>query len=167
MKISKISRGKRWNHGIWWKSRWKAVVYFKSLIKLLFNKELYKKSTGGTFIHAHTLNEASRKYFTRAFTSSGVISFWNLPTESNVQKIHTCLGINATGNSLAEYMRTANSSVLKNCDKTLWFLCIESPNAANAFITKTPKEIYTSGKASVLDILFATASWVMGISIDK
>lgn len=128
---------------------------------------MYKKSTGGTFIHAHTQNEASRKYFTRAFTSSGAISFWNLPTESSVQKIHTCFGINATGNSLAEYMETANSDVLKKCDKTFWFPSTESPNAANALITKTPKEMYTSGKAPVLDILFATASWVMGISIDK
>lgn len=121
---------------------------------------LNTKSTGGTFIHAHTLNEESRKYFTRAFTSSGAISFWNLPIESNVQKIQNCLGINKTGNSLAEYMKTANSTTLKKCDETFWFLSIERPNATNAFVTKTPKEIYTSDKPPVLDILFATASMV-------
>lgn len=118
------------------------------------------KLTGGTFIHAHTLNENSRIFFKRAFTSSGAISFWNLPIESNVQKIQSCLGINETGNSLAEYMKAANSSTLKKCDKTFWFPSIERPNATNAFITKTPKEIYTSGKPPVLDILFATASQV-------
>lgn len=77
-----------------------------------------------------------------------------------MQKIHDCLGINETGNSLVEYMKAADSDTLKKCNETFWFLSIEPPSATNAFLTKTPKEIYTSDKPPVLDILFATASLV-------
>lgn len=58
-------------------------------------------------------------------------------------------------------MRVADSSILSKCKNFDWVLSIESPNVTGAFITKTPKEIYTSDEAPVIDIMFVTASQVI------
>lgn len=77
-----------------------------------------------------------------------------------MQKIHECLEINETGHRLAEYMKTVDREILTKCNETFWLLSLESPNAPRAFITKTPKEMYTSDKPPVVDIMFVMASQV-------
>lgn len=120
---------------------------------------LFGGSAGSAYVHAHTLNAKSRKYFNRAFMSSGSLSFWNSPY--HVQEIQDCLEINEmTDDELVVYLKTANISTLTKCNGTDWLLNYESPNAIRPFLTKKAKEIYTSNDPPVLDVLFVVASQV-------
>lgn len=72
-----------------------------------------------------------------------------------------------TDSELVDFLRVVNSEILSKCGGQDWQLSIESPNATGAFITKTPKEIYTSDKAPVIDIMFVTASQVFCLIISN
>lgn len=100
-------------------------------------------SIGATFVHAHVVNEESRKYFTRAFLSSGSLSFWNLFIPDSNKKIQKCLGINEMSkDKLLKYLKTANMTILTKCNGDNWPLTVESSNAIRQFLTKRPGEIY-------------------------
>lgn len=64
--------------------------------------------SGATFVHSHILNEKSRKYFTRAYLSSGSASGWKVANYNHTEKLQTCLEVNATSNELIDLMKTAN-----------------------------------------------------------
>lgn len=84
-----------------------------------------------------------------------------MPSKNSLEKIHECLGIDETGDRLADYMKTVDSSILKQCNKTDWLMSVESPNAIRPFITKRPEEIYASSEAPVIDMMFFMASQVL------
>lgn len=73
-------------------------------------------------------------------------------------------------NKLIEYLKTADTKVLAACHTTNtlgkillqvpWVPTIEKSTATNAFLTKTPEEIYNSYDAPVMDALFTFASKV-------
>lgn len=122
---------------------------------------LCTQSIGGGFVHAHMLNEQSRKYFTRAFATSGSVSSWLLRKDDHVKQIQWCLRIKKTGNELVEYLKTANISTLFKCKFFPGAVFIESPNTPGAFISETPAEIYNSGKAPAMDAMFGFTSQVI------
>lgn len=116
---------------------------------------------GATFVHAHMLNEKSRKYFTRAYLSSGSASRWKVQDYNHTQNLQKCLKVNETGSALVDYMKTVNFTTLAKCSNLTWIVFYESPNATDAFITKTPKEIYNSNNPPVMDTMFSIASQVL------
>lgn len=112
------------------------------------------------------LNEESRKYFTRAYLSSGSASYWKVQHFNHTRQLQQCLEVNATGKELIEFMKTANYTTLFKCNYLTWIVFYERPNATNAFMTKTPDEIYSSDNPPVMDTMFSIASQVC-IKIDK
>lgn len=78
--------------------------------------------------------------------------------KDNIQR---CLGIMwMDEGDLLEYLKSAHINDLMGCAGLSWPVSLESPNAVRPFLTKTPKEIYTSDKPPVLDMMFVTASHV-------
>lgn len=106
------------------------------------------------------LNPESRKYFTRAFCISGVITFWKLRHENHIREIQECLQTNKTGHELVEYLKTVNFTTLAKCHDVLWVPSIESPNAIRPFMTQTPEEIHNAGKTPIMDAMFSIVSQV-------
>lgn len=112
------------------------------------------------------LNKESRKYFTRAYlVSSSVFSKYVISEANNVKQVQNCAQMK-DDRQLIDYLKTANASVLKTCDEyegrliTKWKVTIEHPDAIEAFITKTPDDIYSSGEVSAIDAVFSFASAV-------
>lgn len=73
-------------------------------------------------------------------------------------------------NDLVGYIKTSNVSTLRDCSSreyqqrnTFWAPTIESSKTANAFITKTPDEIYRSDKPPIVDAMFSFATQVCSI----
>lgn len=116
--------------------------------------------TGGTFAHAHMLNAESRKYFNRAYSSSGVVSRFHLRRDNHVEYLRQCLQINETGYGFAEILKTANTTALAECNYLRWIIFIESPNTPGAFITQSLDEIYNSDSAPKVDAMFSIATQV-------
>lgn len=116
----------------------------------------------------HLLNEESRKYFNRAYlSSSSVFSHYALHRANHLQGMKDFTGISAD-EELIKYLRTANSDFLSKhypftYGKSLtppWVPTIEHTNAVRPFITKTPDEIYGTGEAQAIDIMFSFNSKV-------
>lgn len=115
--------------------------------------------SGAIYVHAHTLNEESRKTFNRALISSGSLSFWN--GTYNAKRIQDCLEINDLSNDeLVDYLRTVHANTLIKCNGTDWILNIESPNATKPFLMKRSREYFASDNPPIVDVLFVVASQV-------
>lgn len=118
---------------------------------------------GGASVHYHMLNRESQKYFNRAFASSGsAFDNFALTYENHVHYVQHSLKINHL-NKMIEYLKTASSSELRKLAPTwtgskyysVWAPSIEKSNTPNAFLTKTPEEIYNSADAPILDAMFS------------
>ena len=120
----------------------------------------YTQSVGGSSAHAQMLNEKSRKYFTRAFVSSGSVNAWQFRKNNHVDELQECLQTKKTGNQLSEYLKTAKNSALSNCNYLSYVPVYESSDTKGAFISETPDEIYNSTKAPVMDAMFSYNSQV-------
>lgn len=130
---------------------------------------LYSKlHTGGASVHFHMINEQSRKYYNRAFSSSGTaINFFALHRINHMERVQKCFQTNDVGH-LIEYLKVADRSILMNCYPFIipddlypvWVPTIESPTAGDAFLTKTPYEIYNSDQAPMMDAIFGFTSQV-------
>lgn len=134
------------------------------LIKTSYSK-LY---IGGASVHFHMINEESREYYSRAFSSSGTaINFFALHRINHLERVQKCFQANDMGH-LIEYLKVADRSILMNCYPFIipddlypvWVPTIENANASDAFLTKTPYEIYNSDKAPQMDAIFGFTSQV-------
>lgn len=115
------------------------------------------------------LNEESRKYFSRAFLSSGTaFSYFALSRANHLERMQQFSKIN-DNNELIEYLKSADEKVLAECrqfmgfEKLLgsaWTPTIESADTNGAFITKRPEEMYKSGSGTAMDVLFSFTSRV-------
>lgn len=121
---------------------------------------MHIKSVGASFIHAHMLNVESRKYFNRAYLSSGCVSGYHLRTDTHLEMLQECLQTNDTGNELVEFLKTASSFQLSSCNFLPWVIYIESLSAPHPFITQTSDEIYKSDNPPIMDAMFSIASQV-------
>lgn len=116
---------------------------------------------GAVSTHLQMLSQQSRKYFKRAFLSSGSAGERLFREGNNVKEIQECLQINKTGGDLVEYLKTANVSELSNCNYLTWIWTIESSEVPGAFISNNPDEIYKSDKAPIMDTMFSFGSQVI------
>lgn len=126
-------------------------------------KKIYIGFVGASFVHAHMLNFESRKYFRRAFMSSGCVSNFHLRKDNHLPILQECLQMNKTGNELAKFLKTASRLELSGCNYLPWIISMESPNAPQPFISQTPAEIYKSDKAPVMDAIFTISSQVFNL----
>lgn len=117
------------------------------------------------------LNKESRKYFNRAFASSGsAFSFYALSKDDHLKRMQEFSKINDK-DKLIEFLKTANSKELSESQpfsfgKILyapWVPTIESSTTKGAFISTKPDEIYNSNEAPVLDSLFSVTSVVFNL----
>lgn len=108
------------------------------------------------------LNKESRSYFQRAYAASGSVFQPYVFTKANhVQIIQACSNATKIENLLG-YLKNSNSSELLNCPPTetqsleVWVPIIERNGTKNAFLTKTPEEIYNNGgEAPIMDTMFS------------
>lgn len=118
------------------------------------------KIPGGACVHHQILNEQSRKYFNRAFAMSGsaLHSYpLSLIKGNNLKPMQNCTKINDV-DELAKHLATTDVRNLLEYNKDnmmTWAPTIERLNAPNAFLVKSPEEIYNSSKAPVLDTMFS------------
>lgn len=115
------------------------------------------------------LNKESRKYFQRAFAVSGTAIRSNADHAELIQKYST---FNKTG-KLIDFLRTESSIALLNIsyletadDLFVWSPVIEGNHTKDAFLTRTPKEIYSDSteEAPIMDTLFSFTAQVFLIS---
>lgn len=106
------------------------------------------------------LNAESRKYFNRAYSSSGAVSGFHLRRDNHVEHLQQCLQINETAYGFAEMLKTANTTALAACNYLRWLIYMESPNTPGAFMTQTLDEIYNSDSAPKMDAMFSIATQV-------
>lgn len=114
------------------------------------------------------LNEISRKYFQRAFSTSGsAFSYYVLRRRIHNKHIQKCSKTNETS-QMIEYLKTTNSRILARCyavghsDEVypVWVPTFENPQKRGAFLSQSPEDIYNSDKAPVMDTMFGFASQV-------
>lgn len=114
-------------------------------------------------------NEQSRQYFNRAYAASGTMftaTAFNATTHWH--RIPRCFGVNDNRNEIIEYLKTADSKILRTCDPYIypgelqlnWVPTIECQNTSGAFLTQTPDEIFNSGTAPIMDTMFSFTSQV-------
>lgn len=126
---------------------------------------------GGDAVHFHMLNKESRSYFNRAFAASGTAITTNALTKVNhVQQVQECSKI-VEMDKLIEYLKTENSNTLIKCPQfenpvnlnTIWAPVVESIDTKGAFLTKTPREIYSDPDEGVpiMDTMFSFTSQVL------
>lgn len=116
------------------------------------------------------LNTESRKYFNRAFASSGAaLNSFAVRKADHMQILQECTKISDT-TKLIEYLKNADNNILRECspfDSKLgsliitWVPTIERPHIRGAFLTKTPVQIYDSNEAPVMDAMFTFNSEVI------
>lgn len=122
------------------------------------------------------LNTESRKYFNRAFASSGTaLNFAVLHRTNHVQLLQKHTEI-YDPKKLVEYLKTANEHVLRTFSPfnpksgsllTPWVPTVERANISGAFLTKTPEEIYNSNEAPAMDTMFTFNAQVKYIKIHE
>lgn len=111
------------------------------------------------------VNEISRKYYNRAYASSSTaFSSYALHKANHVEVVQKCLEINDK-NKLVEYLKIADGhEILHQCHmwrtgfgtfSQTWVPTIETPNATEAFLTKSLDEIYNSTEAPIMDTMFS------------
>lgn len=118
------------------------------------------------------LNKESRSYFQRAFALSGSVFQEYIFTKANhVQIIQDCSNITEI-RKLTEYLKTENSSELLNCplsesDRDCWVAVIESNRTKDAFLTKTPEQIYNAStdEAPIMDTMVSFTGQVVYLCV--
>lgn len=114
------------------------------------------------------LNKESRKYFTRAFLSSGsAFSYYAFSDRNHLDQMKNCSEIHDEG-KLIEFLKTVDSKDLEECqtfsfknpNTVPWAPTTESPKTIGAFKTQPPNEIYNSDDPPVMDTLFSFTSEV-------
>lgn len=114
------------------------------------------------------LHDESRKYFNRVFAFSGsAFCAYAMRKPNHVQLIQECSQIYDM-NKLIDYLKSSKTSTLNACYPWIypggliskWVPTIESPNTKGRFFTKTPDDIYSSGKAPPMDSMFSFTSQV-------
>lgn len=131
---------------------------------------LKKSNTGGSSVHFHMLNMESRKYFNRAYSSSGsALNFFVLRKENHIKQVQMCAQTNELSQML-EYLKTTNDTILAHCCTSdgpgcghypIWTPTIENTSTTGAFLTKTPEEIYNSDLSLTMDAMFSINSQVI------
>lgn len=121
------------------------------------------------------LNEESRKYFNRAYLSSGVaLNYWSLSHTNHVKRMQEYSKIEDM-EKLVEYLKTSDSETFDDCYRwdefgnillSPWAPTIESSDTVGAFLTKTPEQIYNSDGAPTIDALFAFTTHVCAFRVD-
>lgn len=130
--------------------------------------DLKKKSlgqSGAVSVQLHMINAESRKYFKRAFSMSGsAYQLYVLRRFDRMKQIQNCTQINDT-NEIIAFLKTANNSMLVNCNNNEWIPTIENSNAKAAFLTHTLDSIFNSVELSPkMDAMFSFASQVSQIN---
>lgn len=122
--------------------------------------------TGAAWANAHMLNKKSRKYFTRAYLASGTsLNYYNYHKNNHLQAIQKCLNIHDM-DKLIEFLKVAKPSELFKCNELdftgieTWTTTLECANAPDAFLTKTPDEIYNSNDAPQKEAMFSIVDQV-------
>lgn len=141
-----------------------------------FNFKRKFSNQGAASVTFQMLNAESRKYFNRAFASSGTGSVWFILRKANhVPEIRKCLRTNETNmDKLVAQLKTADRRVLQMCSLhdfsksfvLTWVPTVEKANAREPFLTKSPNDIYNSDDAPIMDSLFsfnAEVSEIKGI----
>lgn len=116
------------------------------------------------------LNVESRKFFNRAFSTSGsALNYLALHKDNHIEQIRSCAQANDTDQML-KYLKTTSNRILANCHTigyysngdryAFWLPTIESDSTKEAFMTKTPEEIYNSDLAPAMDAMFGMTSYV-------
>lgn len=129
-----------------------------------------KNFLGGASVHFHMLNKKSRKYFNRAFASSGsAFNAFAIRRKNHLKLIQNCAKSEDT-DKLIDYLKmTDMSKILYECCpietmkvgvvteriRFTWAPTIEMPYSRGAFLTKTPSEIYNSAEALMMDSMFS------------
>lgn len=115
------------------------------------------------------LNAESRKYFNRAFLSSGtILNYYALSEGNHLARMQKSTQIsNIT--ELIEFLKIVDIKTLNEYnsyngfDKLLsvsWGPTIENDTTTGAFITMRPEEMYALGQVSPIDIVFGFADRV-------
>lgn len=124
---------------------------------------------GGAAVHFHMLNKESRRYFNRAFASSGsAFNAWQRGT--HVELIQECSKLNEE-DEMIEFLRAASSQRLLGCKpktqpggvEQAWLPTIESPQTRGAFLTQPPEEIYRSDRPLPIHTMFSFNSQVFSV----
>lgn len=130
-----------------------------------------KTIPGGSSVHYHMLNVESRKYFNRAFSSSGsAMNLFVLRKENHIEQIQKCSQTNEI-DEMITYLKTTSNLILGNCTVRgfysdggdpypIWIPTIERANTKGAFLTQTPAEIYNSSFVPAMDVMFSLNSHV-------
>lgn len=115
------------------------------------------------------MNEESRKYFNRAYLSSGTaFTYFALSTPNHLTRMKEFTKI-TDENELIDFLKVADTEVLAKCNtmdsigkmvRPYWSPTIELPQTVGAFMTKTPHEIYNSQLAPNIDTMFSFNSMV-------
>lgn len=95
------------------------------------------------------------------------MSFFALKRINHLERVQKCFQANDMGH-LIEYLKVADRNILMNCYPFIipddlypvWVPTIENRNASDAFLTKTPYEIYDSDEAPQMDAIFGFTSQV-------
>lgn len=149
--------------GFHWPS--KKVIYRESVVAFV----------GGASVHFHVINKESRKFFNRAYSTSGTaLSFFALHRTNHLDRVQKCFQTNES-DQLVAYLKVADRSILVKCHPFIipddlypvWVPTIENANVNGAFITKTPDDIYQSNLASKIDAVFGFTSQVINSIILK
>lgn len=134
----------------------------------MFDENFKQKHTfsGGASVHFHVLNKDSRRYFNRAFASSGsAFNAWQRGT--HVKLIQECSNLNGT-NEIVQFLKTASSQRLLRCRSgsidQAWLPTIESSQTRGAFLTQPPEEIYQIDRPLPIHIMFSFNSQVILMS---
>lgn len=118
-----------------------------------------EKNSGGAGVSFQMLNRESRNYFHRTFVASGTsLNSYRSNDGSELQLMQRCTKIDDV-DKLIQYMKTASSSSIAECNRlgaAIWSPTVECSNAPEAFITKSPDEIYGSGEtAPIVNTMFS------------
>lgn len=116
------------------------------------------------------LNPESRKYFQRAFASSGVaLIYFVVRKSSHVHTLQECTGIQDP-KALLGYLQIADADTLRRCSPDIvkggsllnsWVPSVERKNINRPFLTKTPEEIYDANEVPAMDTMFTFNTQVL------
>lgn len=115
------------------------------------------------------LNVESRKYFNRAFLSSGsAFSYYAFSNVNHLDHMKNCTEIHDR-EKLIEFLKTVHSNDLdecqtfssKNANTVSYAPTIENPGTIGAFKVKSANEMYNSDDPPVMDTLFSFTSQVL------
>lgn len=141
------------------------------LTKLVLH--VYFVHTGGASVRFQMLNKQSRSYFQRAYAISGsAVNSFAFTKVNHVQLIRDC-SKNTEMDKLIEYLKTENTSTLFQCPHLespndiyeIWAPVIESNETNDAFLTKTPEEIYkySTEELPIMDTMFSFTAQVLAV----